>query len=361
MTGTGSGVDEIETPALLVDLNVLHENIRKMADYFSHAEAALRPHVKTHKCPVIARSQLKAGAIGVSCQKLGEAEVMAAAGIDNILITNEIVEPSKIQRLTALSKHRRVIVAVDDLNVAKTTSEIALRTGVIQDVVVEVDVGLNRCGVEPGKPALELAREVLKLRGLRFCGLLGYEGSFMKTPDFEERKAAVNARNKLLVDTRNLLEEVGIDVEIASAGATGTYNITGDYQGVTEVQAGSYVFMDTTYSKLKLGFGCALTVLTTVISRPTSERAVVDAGLKSITQEFGLPQAGIDGVDVLALTEEHAVLRTKSPESEIKVGDKVQLIPSHCCTTVNLHDRYYCMRDGIVEATWDVAARGKTR
>lgn len=359
---TGLSKDEIETPALLIDLDALERNINKMADYFSKVEASLRPHVKTHKTPIIAHKQIKAGAIGVCCQKLSEAEVMVASGIDDVLITNQVVNPSKIRRLTSLSKHGRIIVAVDDLEIAKATSETAVKTGVKQDAIIEVNVGLNRCGVEPGKPTVEFTKKLLKLKGLNLVGLLGYEGSFFNIPDFEERKKAANARNKLLIETRDLLEDSGITVEIVSAGATGTYNITGEYPGITEIEAGSYVFMDTTYTKLAgLDFEYALTLLTTVISRPTLERAVVDAGLKEITKEFGVPQVkDVEGATLQSLSEEHGTLRLEKTV-DLKIGDKIELIPSHCCTTVNLHDEYYCLRDGVVEAVWNIAARGKIR
>jgi len=357
----GSSVGEIETPALLVDLDVLERNIARMADYFSRVDSSLRPHAKTHKSPVIAHKQVEAGSIGVCCQKLGEAEVMNAAGVDSILITNQVVEPEKIKRLVNMSKRGEVIVSVDNLDVARATSEIAFNNRVKQDVLVEVNVGINRCGVEPGEPTVNFVKELLKFRGLNFRGLLGYEGPFFNLPDFEERKAAANARNKLLVETGDSLEDAGIDVEILSAGATGTYNITGSYPGITEVEAGSYVFMDATYKKLKgLEFDVALTLLTTVISRPTRERAVVDAGMKAITQEFGVPQVKeIEGVELRSLSEEHGTLKLTNPSRELKIGDKIELVPTHCCTTVNLHDRYYCIRNSVLEDIWDIAARGK--
>ena len=361
MSEIGSCRDEIETPALLIDLDALRRNISKMADYFSKVDASLRPHAKTHKTPLIAHEQIKAGAIGVCCQKLGEAEVMVASGVNDVLITNQVVSPSKIRRLVGLSDLGNVTVAVDDLEVAKATSETAARKGAKQNVVIEVDVGINRCGVEPGKPTVEFAEKILRLKGLNLIGLLGYEGPFFNIPDFAKRKEAANARNRLLVETRELLEDAGVDIEVVSAGSTGTYNITGEYPGITEVEAGSYVFMDTTYRKLEgLDFECALTLLTTVISRPRSYRAVVDAGLKEISQEFGMPEVkGVEGITLQSLCEEHGILKLDKSDLDLGVGDKIELIPSHCCTTVNLHGRYYCLRNGVVEAVWDIAARGK--
>ena len=357
----GSSVEDIETPALLIDLDALDRNISRMASYFSGVESSLRPHIKTHKTPIIAHKQIKAGAIGVCCQKLGEAEVMVNAGIDNVLITNQVVDTQKITRLASLSKHGEVIVAVDDLDVAKRTSGIAIKNGVEQNVVIEVDVGINRCGVRPGKPTLEFAKNLLEFEGLNLVGLLGYEGPFFNISNFEERKKAANLRNKLLVETRDLLEEAGVYVEIVSAGSTGTYNITGAYPGITEIEAGSYVFMDTMYMKLEgLKFESALTLLTAVISKPTSQRAVVDAGMKAITKEFGMPMVkGLEGVELQSLSEEHGTLRIEEPNVDLRIGDKIGIIPSHCCTTVNLHDEYFCVRNNRLEAVWDIAARGK--
>ncbi len=361
MSKIGVAKDEIETPALLIDLDAMDRNISKMAEYFRGVKSKLRPHAKTHKSPIIARKQLDAGARGITCQKLGEAEVMVATGIKDILITNEVVDPEKIERLVNLSKHSQIIVAVDDLTIARATSEAALRNNVKQDIVVEVDVGINRCGVQPGKPTIDFTRKLIKLGGLNFRGLMGYEGPFFNIPEFEKRRLEANKRNRLLVETRDTLENIGIDVEVVSAGATGTYNITGEYPGITEVEAGSYVFMDTTYRKLEgVGFECALTLLVTIISRPTPDRAVVNAGMKGVTQEFGMPQVkGMDGVQVYSLSEEHGNVKLTSPSRRLRIGDKVELIPSHCCTTVNLHDRYYGIRKGRLEVVWDIPARGK--
>jgi len=355
--------DRIETPALLIDLDAMERNIAKMADYIRGVKADLRPHAKTHKCPIIAHKQIEAGAIGVCCQKLGEAEVMVNSGIKNILITNEIVSPEKIERLVNLQRHGEVIVALDNLKVARAISEAALRRKVKQDVVIEIDVGIKRCGVDPGKETLKFAKELTKFEGINLRGLLGYEGPFSDIPEFSKRKEAVHKRLRLLVETVDLLRDSGIDVEIVSAGATGTYNITGEYPGVTEIEPGSYVFMDTYYSNLEnVDFEHSLTLLTTVISRPKPDRAVLDGGLKTITQEFGMPKfKDLEGAKILFLSEEHVNVEVSGEAKNLKVGDKVELLPSHCCTTVNLHDRYYGIRDGVLEVVWEISGRGKSR
>lgn len=356
----GDAKSDIETPALIIDLDALDRNISTMADYFSRVPANLRPHSKTHKSPTIAHKQLDAGAIGVCCQKLGEAEVMVNAGVTDVLITNEIVDSAKIERLVGLARHGDVKVAVDNFNVAKRVSKTAAGRGVVQGVVIEVDVGLGRCGVQPGNPTLTLAKALSTLSGIELRGLMGYEGPFINLTDASARKQAAHKRIGLLVETAELLRSNGIDVEIVSAGATGTHNITGEYPGITEVEAGSYVFMDTTYKQVPdLGFDYALTVLATVISAPVEGRAVVDAGMKAITREFGLPSVKTsEGVRLVGLSEEHGTLHL-APGVQLHVGDKMELIPSHCCTTVNLHEQYVGVRADTVEVVWGIPARGK--
>lgn len=355
------GIDEIDTPALIIDLDVMERNISKMARFFERSDVSLRPHSKTHKIPIIAHKQIAAGAKGICCQKLGEAEVMAAAGIRDILITNQVVGPRKVWRLTNLSKHCNVITALESLENAREISRSAQKRETKVDVVVEVDVGIERCGVKPGEPVLKFVQEILRLPSLRFRGLMGYEGPFFKITDWEKRKKAAEERLKLLVETSELLRDSGIEYDIVSAGATGTYNITGVYPGITEVEAGSYIFMDTYYRRLeKVGFELALSLLTTVISRPTKDRIIVDAGLKAITSEFGNPEVKeIKGVELHSLSEEHGILRSTNPEEKLKVGDKIELYPSHCCTTVNLHDLVYGVRKGELESIWRIEGRGK--
>jgi D-serine deaminase-like pyridoxal phosphate-dependent protein len=356
----GATKREIETPALLIDLDTMEDNIEKMAKYFSGAKSSLRAHTKTHKSPTIAQKQIDAGARGICCQKLGEAEVMANHGIRDILITSEVVDPEKIQRLVRLARTHEVKVVMDNLKVAKATSEAAKREGVRQGVIVEIDVRKKRCGVMPGTPTVDFVKKVIEFEGLDFRGLMGYEGPFFDIPDFQKRKAAAHELLHSLKETVDLVEAEGIAVQDVSAGSTSTYSIAGEYPRVTEIQAGSYVFMDSTYSKLGgLDFDCALTVLATVISRPVPERVVVNTGSKAITQEFGMPLVkDYEDAKMYQMSEEHGMIRV-DPASKIDVGDKLELIPSHCCTTVNLHDQYYAVRKGKVEVVWPILARGK--
>lgn len=355
----------ISTPALLVDLEKMECNITRMADFFRDKEANLRPHIKTHKTPMIAHKQIEAGAIGITCQKLAEAEVMAEAGLKDILIANEIVGAQKINRLVNLARYTRIKVAVDNSKNIVDISDTAQRKGVKIGVLIEVNIGLNRCGVTPGEPALKLAREVEAQKGLEFFGLMGYEGHTVFIKSYQERECKTKEALNLLVATRELLQERRLECRVVSAGGTGTYDITGSFPGITEVQAGSYVTMDTNYSRVeKVGgeFKQALSLLTTVISKPTDDRAILDAGMKSISIDMGIPGIAypVSG-RVGGISEEHISLieLEGATKKQLGVGEKIEIIPSHACTTMNLHDYFYGIRDGIIELIWSIKARGK--
>ena len=359
----GISKQELDTPALLIDLDVFEANIQTMADFFKTVDAELRPHAKTHKTPTIAHKQLEAGAIGITCAKLGEAEAMVHAGIRDVLIANQVVGPQKIARLINLAKNSEIMVAVDDADNVDQLSAAAEAKGATLRVLIEVSTGMGRCGTLPGEPTLTLARHILKSRGLKFEGLMGYEGHTVAVPDLTERKAKTGEAVELLIDTKRLLEENGIPVEIMSGGGTGTHAITGSYPEMTEIQAGSYIFMDSMYHNVEgVGnrFPCSLTLLSTVVSRPDPTRVIVDAGMKVLTKEFGIPQPLAEGLEMRGLSEEHGTMDAE-PSVDLKPGDKIEILPTHCCTTVNLHDRYYGIRNGIVESIWEIAARGKSQ
>ncbi|NIM44506.1 MAG: DSD1 family PLP-dependent enzyme [Nitrososphaeria archaeon] len=359
------GIDkyEIDTPALLLDLDAMERNLKKMAKYFDDVEANIRPHTKTQKTPILAHKQIEAGAQGICCAKLGEAEVMINAGIRDVLIANQVVGRQKIERLIGLAQHSDVIVAVEDPINAEELSKAALKKGVKLNVVIEVEVGMGRCGTLPGEPTLPLARKILKLEGLKFRGLMGYEGHCQYIQEFEKRKMECHKANKLLVDTKNALERNGVEVEIVSAGGTGTYNISGEYPGITEIEAGSYLTMDAKYSTIEgVDFECAMTILTTVINRPTDKRAVCDMGKKAATEEFGLPVIkGLEGIELYSLSEEHGKIKLRETGIDLKLGDKLEFIPSHGCTTINLHDKFFGVRNNKLEVVWDIQGRGKIR
>jgi len=358
----GTPKSHIPTPALLVDLEVMEANIARMASYFQNQPAKLRPHFKTHKSPVLAQKQIQAGAIGMTCAKLGEAEVLAEAGISSILIANQIVDPLKLSRLAELARQTQVIVAVDQAENLRQISRAVLQAGCTIGVLIEVDVGMHRCGVPTAEAALSLADLACKLPGLNFLGVMGYEGHTVFEADAAQRKQNAEFAMSALVGTAELIRKAGIEVEIVSAGSTPTFNQTGAYPGVTEIQAGSYIFMDSKYGAMGLPFTCALSLLATVISVPSRDRAIIDAGLKVLSTDNGLPElVAPAGVRLVRFSEEHGKLELDPEQAQLQVGQQVELIPSHVCTTVNLHDRYYVLRGGNLEAIWPVAGRGRSQ
>ena len=365
MVGIGAHVSELDTPALLIDLDALEKNIETMAKYIRGVPAELRPHEKTHKCPIIAHKQLAAGAIGITCAKLGEAEAMAAAGIRDILIANQVVGEPKVTRLVNLTKHSDVIVAVESTWNVRHLAEAARSKGTRLNVIIEVDVGNNRCGTAPGEPTLELAREIASHPSLNMRGLIGYEGFCQNICSFEERREKATRAMDQLISTKDLLDDKRFSTEIVSAGGTGTHMITAEHPGVNEVEAGSYIFMDTSYGLVEglEMYDYALTVLSTVVSTRRPGVTVCDAGRKTITFEPGRPMPlakGLEGVTYVAASEEHGRLSV-GEDSGLRMGDKMEFIVSHCCTNVNLYDQYHCIRDDHLEAIWDIAARGRSQ
>lgn len=359
----GMSCQELDTPALLLHLDAFQRNLDRMARFFADKPTALRPHAKTHKCPQVALRQLAAGAIGITCAKVGEAEVMARAGIRDILIANQVVGPVKVDRLTDLARECDLIVAVDDPENVRELSEACRAKAVSLRVLVEVDIGMKRCGVQPGEAVLGLARQVAQSPNLHWAGLLAYEGHLVMVADPLERLAGVREALRPLQETCELLQRNGLPAHIVSGGGTGTYDMAGVTPPMTEIEAGSYVFMDTTYLRIRPEFEPALTVLSTVISRPVPDRIVVDVGKKAITHEFGWPQLlQVAGTAVQSLSEEHGKLAVADPgQVRLRAGDKVQFVPSHCCTTVNLYDVLHVIQDDVLVDLWPIAARGRAQ
>jgi D-serine deaminase-like pyridoxal phosphate-dependent protein len=351
-----------DTPVLCLDFDGMRRNLQRMADFFSTTPAKLRPHFKTHKSPLLARFQIEAGAIGMTCAKIGEAEVLAAGGIRDILIANQAVGPEKIRRLLALALTADVKVAVEDPRNVRDIAEAAAARGLVQKVIIEVDVGMGRCGTLPGEETLDLVGEIKKHPGLLFAGIMGYEGHAVFIADPAERRRAAETAMRLLTGTKDLIEKNGQPVEIVSAGGTGTHMFTARYPGVTEVQAGSYLTMDGRYAALPdmAGFETPMTILASVIS-VRGDRAVIDAGIKSVTSEFGTPRIlRPAGWELDKLSEEHGSLKNIGG-GPLKPGDRVEILPSHGCTTINLHDSYHVFRGERLEAEWPIAGRGKVR
>jgi D-serine deaminase-like pyridoxal phosphate-dependent protein len=359
----GISIDELDTPAFLIDLDAMEGNIQRMADYFASRPPDVRPHMKHHKTPAIAHKQIAAGAIGVCCQKLGEAEVMAAGGIGNILITYEIVGRTKISRLMALCRHADMMVTVDDAQNVQDLSEAAQAFGAPLGVLVDVDCGQHRCGVDPGEPVARLAQVIASAPGLRFRGVCGYAGNIQGVEDAEKRTMMdLEAMDKVDASV-DAVRKAGLDVEIVSAGGTGTYQLTGNHPGVTEVQPGSYVLMDAQYRRVLTDFEVAGTVLASVISRPAPDRAVLDSGMKAISTDQWPPAArSVEGIEFASASDEHLVATlTSSDARQLRPGDKIEIIPGHNDTTVNLHSHLHALRKGRLETVWEVGARGRIR
>ncbi len=316
---------------------------------------------KATSVPTIAKKQIEAGAVGITCAKLGEAEVLAKAGIADILIANQVVGPLKIDRLIDLSKRANPIVAGDSIDNLQMISDLASKAGSRINVLIEVDVGMGRCGVAPGQSALDLTQSALTLPGIKFMGLQGYEGHAVDLRDEKERTEKIRAAVKLLVDTRRLLEKSGVQVNIVSGGGTGSYDIHGDVDGIDEVQAGSYALMDWWYTDICPEFRQAMSILTTVISRPRPNIAIIDVGRKGCGAEWGPPRVKtIPDSKILSLnSEEHGTIQLPENAGEkVRVGDRIEIIPSHGCTTSNLYREFIAHRGGKVIDRWPIEGSG---
>jgi 3-hydroxy-D-aspartate aldolase len=358
----GMPVAEIETPALVVDLDAYERNLDRMAAHFAGQPVRLRPHAKTHKSPVVALHQVARGAVGACCQKVGEAEAMVYGGVRNVLVTNEIVGARKIARLVGLAKQAEVAVCVDDADNVGALDEAARAFGVRLPVLVEIDIGMRRCGVEPGEPAVRLARHVAAQRGLRFLGLQAYHGRAQHIQDLGKRREVMEEAIGQVRGTVELLQRSGLACEVVSGAGTGTYQFESASGLYTEIQAGSYVFMDADYKRVAgfpSEFENALFVLATVMSRAARDRAVVDAGLKALAVDSGMPLVqGRPDVEYQRASDEHGILLLRNPSATPRLGDQLWLIPGHCDPTINLYDWYVCVRGGRVEALWPITARG---
>ncbi|MDP6350073.1 MAG: DSD1 family PLP-dependent enzyme [Chloroflexota bacterium] len=362
----GIPTDEIETPALILDLDAFERNLARLADSARDLGVRLRPHAKSHKCPVIARRQVALGAVGVCCQTVGEAEAMVMGGIDDVLVTNEVVDRAKVNRLVSLAKQAHVAVCADDAGNAETLNEAAAAFGTRLDVLVEVNVGANRCGVEPGKLALALAEAIAALPNLNFAGLQAYHGGAQHIRDFAERRSAALSAAEKAGATKALIEGAGLSCERITGAGTGTYRFEPESGVYDEIQAGSYIFMDADYGRnLDEGgaavsdFEHSLHILATVLSRPDPGRCVVNAGLKALSVDSGMPVVdGAEGVLYVGASDEHGKIEFGESNHGFDPGQRVRLVPGHCDPTVNLYDWIVGYRGNRVEALWPVAARG---
>jgi D-serine deaminase-like pyridoxal phosphate-dependent protein len=360
----GIPLEEVDTPALVVDLDALEGNIARMAETMERSAVRLRPHAKSHKCAQIARAQVAAGAVGVCAQKVSEAEALVAGGVADVLVTNEIVGRQKTARLARLAREARVAVLSDDAGNVAELDAAARAERVRLEVLVEIDVGAHRCGVEPGAPAAALARRIADCKNLRFAGLHAYHGAAQHLRSAAERRAAIDSAAEKAALTKQLIEKAGMACETVTGAGTGTFLLEGASRVFNEIQPGSYVFMDADYSRNDWEAGWprfeqSLFVLATVMSAPAPGRAVVDAGLKASSVDSGMPLVHErPGVEYAKASDEHGVLRIAAGAQAPKLGEKLLLVPGHCDPTVNLYDWLVCVRKRRVEALWPVTARG---
>ena len=359
----GISMCDLDTPALLVDLNVMDRNVERMARTFRQAGVGWRPHTKGLKVPQIAQKLLDAGALGVTCAKVGEAEVMANAGIRDILIANQVVGEQKIARLLDLIPAADPIVAVDSEVNVDMLDAAARAKGVRLRVVVEVNTGMNRAGVEPGPPVVALATYAAERPGLHFVGVMGWEGHTVTIVDAGEKQRAIEHSVGALAATARQCRAAGLEVSIVSCGGTGTYTITSQVDGVTEVQAGGGIWCDVCYREtMHVDHEFASSILATVTSRPTLTRIICDAGKKAMSSDAATPQPRIpDRVLSVGLSAEHATIELAEPNSSPRVGDKIEFTVGYTDTTTMLHDELFAIRDGRLEAVWPILGRGKFR
>lgn len=361
---------ELPTPSLILDLDALERNLDRMAGFYRGKPALLRPHCKTHKSPIIAQQQLARGATGICVAKLSEAEVMVAAGVRDVLVTTGVVDAARIRRLVGVARDEPGLKVVTDhaANV-DLLAEAADAAHVKLTVLVDLNCGSNRTGVSLGAPAVTLAQRVARKSSLHFGGFQAFASHIMHIEGYERRRHEDLDMLDAVVETRHLAERAGLHVEILSVGGTGTFDIDCDVPGVTDVQAGSYVFMDVMYRAIGGAggpvfdeFEPALFILATAISQPVCGEITVDAGYKASATDHQPPQAvGLGDVSYRWAGDEHGILTLRRPARDIRIGDRIQLIASHCDPTVNLYDRYHVCRGDRVVAQWPVAARGMSQ
>jgi D-serine deaminase-like pyridoxal phosphate-dependent protein len=362
----GDAWTAIDTPSLTVDLDIFETNLHTMQAWMAKHDVALRPHGKAHKCPEVARRQLALGARGICVQKVSEAVPFIEAGIRDVHVSNEVVGESKLQMLAALTRQARMSVCVDNAANLADLSRVMSSHNTHIDVLVEIDVGQGRCGVRSPTAALELARRAESLPGLRFVGLQAYHGSVQHLRGHAERAEACRVAAGVTRACVKLFADHDYACPIVTGGGTGSAEFDAAGRVYTEVQAGTYPFMDADYGDNEwaggLGLRNSLFLVSTVMSVTAPDRVVLDAGLKSTTIECGLPRIhGRPGLTYVAANDEHGIVRVAAGTPTPALGEKILLIPSHCDPTFNLHDELVAIRDGVVQEIWPISARGLSR
>jgi len=365
----GMNEADIQTPALVLDLDALERNIKKMGDYAKDHDMRHRVHGKMHKSVDVAKLQEElGGAVGVCCQKVSEAEVFARGGIKDVLVSNQVRDPAKIDRLARLPKlGSRTIVCVDDLANVADLSAAAVKHGTELEVFIEIDCGAGRCGVTTTPAVVEIAQAVEAAQNLKFSGIQAYQGAMQHMDSYEDRKEKLDVAIAMVQDAVDGLKAVGIDCELVSGGGTGSYYFESNSGVYNELQCGSYAFMDADYGRILDKDGNridqgewenAFFILTSVMSHAKADKAIVDAGLKAQSVDSGLPVIfGRNDVEYIKCSDEHGVVM--DPNGALKVNDKLKLVPGHCDPTANVHDWYVGVRNGKVECVWPVSARGR--
>jgi 3-hydroxy-D-aspartate aldolase len=363
------GMDEadIQTPCLVVDLDALEKNIRTMGQFAKDMGVRHRIHGKMHKSVDIALLQEKlGGSCGVCCQKVSEAEVFARGGIKDVLVSNEVRDAAKIDRLARIPKlGARTIVCCDDIDNVAELSAAAVKHGTQLEVLVEIDCGAGRCGVAAGQPVVDIAKAIDAAENLTFSGIQAYQGAMQHMQSYQERQAKIGIAVEMVSRSIDMLKAEGLSCDIVGGGGTGSYYFEGKSRVFNELQCGSYAFMDADYQRIhdkdgnKISeFDNALFILTSVMSHAKDDKAIVDAGLKAQSVDSGLPYVfGRDDVDYIKCSDEHGVVA--DPDNVLKVNEKLKLVPGHCDPTCNVHDWYVGVRGGKVEVLWPVSARGK--
>ena len=362
----GMTLDEIDTPALLLDLDAFEHNLSTMQDLLAGTGARLRGHAKTHKSALVALAQMRHGAVGNCTQKVAEAEALVWGGVPDVLVTNEIVGRSKLARLAALAKVAEVGLCADDVSHVVAAEAAAEAAGVRLKMLVEIEVGSGRCGVEPGEAAVALAERIAASKHLVFGGLQAYHGRAQHFSTWKERSAAIAGAIESTRRTVDQLRQHGLSCPIVGGAGSGSFVLEAGSGVFNEVQAGSYVFMDADYSRIegpdgaaRLPFRQSLFVLATVISRPREKFAVLDTGHKALPMGWGYPAiADRPDLKVISLSDEHGNVEMAAGAAPLSIGDKVKVVPTHCDPTVDRYDWYVGVRHGRVECLWPIAARG---
>jgi len=361
----GMALEDVCTPALIIDLDAFERNVKHLGEFIEAKGVRLRAHAKTHKSADIALYQMEhGGACGICCQKVSEAEAMVAGGIDDVLISNQVVDGRKIDRLARLAGHARVLVCVDDSGNVDDLSAAATRHNVTMECLVEIDCGAGRCGVQWGQPAVELAKKIAVSPSLKFSGLQAYQGASQHVCDYREREAQIEAAIRQTGDTVQMLAAEGLQCDIVAGAGTGTYYFESGSDVYNELQCGSYIFMDAAYQRVLDATGGVISefenslfIYTSIMAHPKADQAICDAGLKAQSVDSGLPVVfGRDDIKYIKCSDEHGVI--DDPSGTLNLNDKLKLVPGHCDPTCNLYDWYVGIRGDKVECVWPVTARG---